>query len=521
MTAREVVKEFRRSLMLLLAAAEIEEHRRPSRKTVLRLGSSAVATALTSRRRLLPGYQIIVNRGWYEFARDAANTFYSRSVVLSPRDMTVLIGPALNRQQFSALLRELVTTYVTTNRWHSESPDGANAFFDPSARRRIRPSSTGHRYPTLLAEYIGHFTLGHELGHITLGHCDRHWTSPEQNWKDEFDADVAGFEMVLDLLTLDSSRFSGLDYSLGIERVTARDLSLVAALDAVAIAFALMDLWRIAAEQLRLAGWDSHPPGRHRYLALRHHCIESGIIAERLDFAIATVDPERLFSENLIGLEPPDDVQYLYQHAALDIEWSASGTTAPPHGTGVVVDALLDTYLRGARELDAITPQDLAAARHALEDAVDAAPQNASFKQALAGVNVRLAAQALRAERLDDALTYLRAVERALDALSALELNADPPKAIVTAARKQVVDTILERTDHLPDVQTLVALLPQLEQLPPRPPNPEPAMPRTAAEAARAMLDEQMAGMMALSRYWDDFEQTLYSSIEEQSDEDE
>jgi DUF1680 family protein len=34
------------------------------------------------------------------------------------------------------------------------------------------------------------------------------------------------------------------------------------------------------------------------------------------------------------------------------------------------------------------------------------------------------------------------------------------------------------------------------------------------------MLDEQMAGVMALSQYWDDMERTLYSSIEEESDAD-
>jgi hypothetical protein len=187
------VLDFRAIVLSLLVGkygeANLEKAYKMRRRITVVLGIARDPNGLTRRKWIGRRYKVTINRGWTDFAYDAARLMVSRNQTLDPLTEKILLEPAVSIEQLSTQLKNITLEYVRKDAWYSSAID---------LHEERRPHSTTFRLPDKLYELICYFIVAHELGHIFAEHFDgRCPKTSDERWAAELEADRIGINLLL------------------------------------------------------------------------------------------------------------------------------------------------------------------------------------------------------------------------------------------------------------------------------------------------------------------------------------
>jgi hypothetical protein len=401
--------DFRAIVLCLLVGKygeeNLEQACETSRRIKVALGIAREPNGLTRRRRIGQRYKVTINRGWTDFAYDAARLMISRNQTLDPLTEKILLEPAVPIEQLLTQLKRITLDYVRKGAWYSSTVD---------LHEERRPYSTTFLLPGKLYELICYFMVAHELGHILAGHLDGRCpkTSDEQ-WAAELEADRIGINILLACLgTPWGPKGTGLSYASADQYVSGRDVILKLALTAVAVVFGLMDLWSVASHAVGALEPDSHPSARRRYLALRKYCIEKNLVGEQV-YPGYGYETEPFFERPVFRMSPTDHSHFLWGYLAFDINWTSDLASFPafaPNAGTVEAVELIREKLKNTPDASEGNAKDiwmeLNPVRVRLDQLKrDSGSHDAEVQRYLGQVMIRLTAAALFLKLFNEALT--------------------------------------------------------------------------------------------------------------------
>lgn len=404
------VLDFRAIVLSLLVGkygeANLEKAYKMRRRITVVLGIARDPNGLTRRKWIGRRYKVTINRGWTDFAYDAARLMVSRNQTLDPLTEKILLEPAVSIEQLSTQLKNITLEYVRKDAWYSSAID---------LHEERRPHSTTFRLPDKLYELICYFIVAHELGHIFAEHFDgRCPKTSDERWAAELEADRIGINLLLACLgTPWCPKDTGLSYASADQFVSGRDVILMLALTAVAVVFGLMDLWSLASHAVGTLESNSHyPTARRRYLALRKYCIDKNLVGEHL-FPGYGYETEPFFDRPMFRMSPTDNSHFLWRYLALDINWTSDLALFPafaPDASIVEAVHLIREKLKNTPEASECNAKDIWMELNSVRVRLDQLQRDpgsldTDVQRYLGQVMIRLTAAALFQQRFSDALT--------------------------------------------------------------------------------------------------------------------